>query len=125
MKIQKIQRRMITLIEIMIVMALIALIAGAIAYSSRGSLEEGKAFKTKIGIEKVETILNLAVAKDPHVLDDIQDKWRDVLGRSPLVQNAEDLSKDGWGNYYDVEVEDGKIVVRSEKYEEYLEKGHS
>lgn len=122
MKKTKIKRRMMTLIEIMIVMALIALIAGAIAYSSRGSLEEGKAFKTKIGMEKVETILNLAVAKNPKLLDDVSDRWKEIVGKSPLVQNANDLVKDGWGDYYEVEVDGGKISVHSEKYDEYLEK---
>lgn len=114
---------MMTLIEIMIVMALIALIAGAIAYSSRGSLEEGKAFKTRIGMEKIETILNLAVAKDPKLIDDLKDKWKSIVKKSPLVQNADDLVKDGWGVDYDVEVDnDGKIEISSEKYKEYLDK---
>ncbi len=44
------KRRYITLIEIMIVMFLIALITGVLAYNYRGSLDEGKAFKTKTGL---------------------------------------------------------------------------
>ena len=49
----KIKRHFVTLIEMMIVMFLIMLITGVIAYNYRGSLDEGKAFKTRAGIEKV------------------------------------------------------------------------
>ena len=55
----------------MIVMFLIALITGVIAYNYRGSLDEGKAFKTKAAIEKLETILNLRVSEDPGLQDSI------------------------------------------------------
>ena len=53
------KKRYITLVEMMIVMFLIAMITGVIAYNYTGSLEEGKAFKTKAGIQKIETILAL------------------------------------------------------------------
>ena len=49
----------------MIVMFLIALITGVIAYNYRGTLEEGKAFKTKAAMEKIETILSLEIANHP------------------------------------------------------------
>ena len=61
---KKIKRRYITLIEIMIVMFLIALITGVVAYNYRGSLDEGKAFKTRAAIDKLETILNLKVSEN-------------------------------------------------------------
>ena len=51
----------------MIVMFLIALITGVIAYNYRGTLEEGKAFKTKAAMEKLETILSLEIANHPEV----------------------------------------------------------
>lgn len=115
-----VNRRHVTLIEMMIVMFLIALILGVLAYNYRGTLEEGKAFKTKAGMEKLETILNLAIAENPDLQNDIESKWQEVIMSSPLVSNPSALIKDGWGNTYDVTVENGKINVRSEKYEEYI-----
>lgn len=115
-----IQRRYVTLIEMMIVMFLIALITGVIAYNYRGSLDEGKAFKTKASIEKIETILNLEVAKKPELRDGIASEWKTVIGNSPLVHDKSALLKDGWGAEYDVGIDDnGSIRVSSQKFEEY------
>ncbi len=125
MKFYQVQRRMITLIEIMIVMFLIALITGILAYNTQGSLEEGKIFKTKVGMERIETILNLAVSQNPSLLDDISGKWKEVIAKSPLVQNAKDLEKDGWGIDYRVEKDnDGNITVTSEGLRAYEQKKH-
>lgn len=119
------KRRMITLIEIMIVMFLIALITGVLAYNYQGSLEEGKVFKTKVGMERVETILNLAVSQQPQLLDDISSNWKGLIEKSPLVQNAKDLEKDGWGYEYRVEKDnDGRITVISEGLRNYEQKKH-
>lgn len=114
------KRRYVTLIEMMIVMFLIALIIGVIGYNYRGTLEEGKAFKTKAGIEKLETILNLSVAENADLLDDIESNWQEIIKRHPMVSNPSALIHDGWGKEYDVTLEDGRIVVRSERYEEYI-----
>lgn len=114
-----VRKAYITLIEMMIVMFLIALITGVIAYNYRGSLEEGKAFKTKVGIEKVETILNLAVANDPELINHINDNWKGIIKNSPLVQNPDALIKDGWGNDYIVRYDDGRIQVVSERYNQH------
>lgn len=114
---------MITLIEIMIVMFLIALITGVLAYNYQGSLEEGKVFKTKVGMERVETILNLAVSQNPALLEDISSNWKGILESSPLVQNAKDLERDGWGIEYRVEKDpDGRIVLHSEGLRNYEQK---
>jgi general secretion pathway protein G len=118
MKMQK--RRYITLIEIMIVMFLIALIAGVLTYNTVGSLDKGRAFKTKTGIEKLETILSLKVAENPDALNDMESKWRDYVATSPLVQNPKALIKDGWGQDYKVTVEGSNIKITSEKYENYV-----
>lgn len=119
------QKRFITLVEMMIVMFLIAMITGVIAYNYSGSLEEGKAFKTKAGIEKIKTIL--ALESSDADLESAKDGWQALVRKSPLVQNADELLKDGWGGEYDVRVEEdpneGKmIVVSSKKYEEYTKK---
>lgn len=122
MKKWNIKRRFITLIEIMIVMFLIALITGVLAYNYRGSLEEGKAFKTRAAMDKLETILNLAVAQDPRQKENISEHWQAIVETSPLVHNPKDLEIDGWGYPYKVEIDDGKIEITSEGYNEYLRK---
>ena len=120
---KKLKKRYITLIEIMIVMFLIALITGVIAYNYRGSLDEGKAFKTKAAIEKVETILNLKVSEDPNYQSRIASPqvWQEVITNSPLVANPNALLRDGWGNEFSVTVDaNGVIRVSSQKYEQYV-----
>lgn len=115
----KIKRHFVTLIEMMIVMFLIMLITGVIAYNYRGSLDEGKAFKTRAGIEKVETILNLAIAQNPSLADGVEGNWTQIVESSPLVQNASVLTKDGWGAPYEVTMEDGRVQVFSRAFEDY------
>ena len=117
---QKKKRRLITLIEIVIVMFLIAMITGVIAYNYTGTLEKGKAFKTEMGIERLTTVLNLAAAEHPSLLDNIESKWKEEITTSPLVNKPDDLIYDGWGNEYRVGIDNnGNIHVVSSKYEEY------
>lgn len=122
-----IQRRFVTLIEMMIVMFLIALITGVIAYNYRGSLDEGKAFKTKAGIEKVKTILELEIAKNPELSRSISSEWPQIITNSPLVHDPKALLSDGWGMPYQVRVDDqtGAVVVTSARFEEYKAKNQS
>lgn len=115
-------KRYITLMEIIIVMFLIALITGVIVLNYQGTLEEGKAFKTKAAIERVETVLNLKVAEDPGALDRLDQDWEKYVIESPLIKNPNDFVRDGWGKKYDVEVKDGVIHVKSTNYEDYLKK---
>lgn len=119
LKFTKVKKRFVTLIEMMIVMFLIALITGVIAYNYRGSLEEGKAFKTKASIEKIEMILNLRIAENPDIMENIQTEWARVISRDPLVKDPNALTKDGWGKPYEVTVENNIIKIRSAKYDEY------
>ncbi|CUI15738.1 general secretion pathway protein G [Candidatus Protochlamydia naegleriophila] len=117
------KKRFITLVEMMIVMFLIAMITGVIAYNYTGSLEEGKAFKTKAGIEKIHTILDLHLATHPEEKDNIDSNWKDIVDRSQLVKNAKELVKDGWGVEYKVTKDnEGEIEIVSDKYNAYLSK---
>ena len=105
----------------MIVMFLIAMITGVIAYNYTGSLEEGKAFKTKNGMEKIRTIVDLHMATNPS--EDVSNIGN-IVSNSPLVKNPQELLKDGWGQPYRFEKgEDGDLVIISDKYNEYLNKG--
>lgn len=122
---KKLFKRYVTLIEMMIVMFLIALITGVVAYNYRGTLDEGKAFKTKAGIEKLGTILNLAVAEDADLMSSITSSWEGIVDSSPLVQNSAALKKDGWGQTYVVTVNSNTqaIEVTSARYNDYISKG--
>lgn len=117
----KLVRRCVTLVEMMIVMFLIAMIVGVVAYNYQGSLDEGKAFKTKTSIDKVHTILLMRLAEDPSL--NVESHWKEILKQSPLVQNANALMKDGWGQELQVR-DDGRggIAVSSQKFEEYKKK---
>lgn len=121
MSFKLLRRRYITLIEIMIVMFLIALITGVIAYNYRGSLDEGKAFKTKIAIEKIQDILTMKTAQDPGLKDNLSGEgWKQIIRDSPMVSNPNSLLKDGWGGEFEVTIDDnGNIKVTSEKYDAY------
>lgn len=117
-------KRYMTLIEIMIVMILIAMITAVIAINYQGSLDEGRAFQTRTSIDKIETILTLAVAERPGEIDDIAQNWQGLVKASPLVKDANKIIYDGWGEAYEVKVEprdDGtsKIVVRSKNLDAY------
>lgn len=123
MKFMKKTRRFITLVEMMIVMFLIAMITGVIAYNYTGSLEEGKAFKTKTGMDKIHTILDLHLAANPEDRDHIDSAWREIISRSKLVKNAGELANDGWGFPYEVSKdENDEITITSRKYEAYKAK---
>lgn len=114
------KKRAVTLVEMMIVMFLIAMIIGVVAYNYAGSLDEGKAFKTKTSIEKVQTILTLAASE--HDIETVVSRWKEFLASSPLVSNASSLERDGWGKELQVKEEDEQIVVTSQKLAEYARK---
>ncbi len=114
------KKRFITLVEMMIVMFLIAMITGVIAYNYTGSLEEGKAFKTKAGIDKIRTVLDLHLATHPEDREHLDSRWRDIVASSQLVKNSKELMKDGWGDDYEVSTDNsGEIEITSKKYGEY------
>ena len=122
------KKRSITLIEMIVVMLLIATITGAIAYNYNESLNEGKAFKTREGIQRIKTILALEIAENPDAVQEIDTGWQSIVKRSPLVQNPEKFILDGWGKPYSVTLaqsgDDGKfeIQVESEGYNAYKAK---
>lgn len=121
MKLFKSKKRFITLVEMMIVMFLIAMITGVIAYNYTGSLEEGKAFKTKAGIDKIHTVLDLYLATNPEDRNKIESQWKTILESSQLVKNSKELENDGWGTPYEVSVnaDNGDIEITSQKYKDY------
>jgi general secretion pathway protein G len=117
---KKQRRRYLTLIEIMIVITLIGLIGGVLAYNMRGSLEKGKAFKTRQAIAQVENILLLAQTEGKEFDNE---SWTTVIDTSPLVKNKESVKKDGWGQQLKLVKEtDGNLTITSEALKSYEEK---
>lgn len=120
MKKNHFKKRFITLVEMMIVMFLIAMITGVIAYNYTGTLEEGKAFKTKTGIDKIHTVIDLHLATSPEDRDHIETMWRGIVENSQLVKNSKELIKDGWGIEYQVSKDqNNEIKIISDKYNQY------
>ncbi len=95
------KRRYLTLIEIMIVIVLIGLIGSVVAYNMRGSLDQGKVFKTEQGGSQIYNILMLEVAKGAPI-EEVARDWKDFVQRSPLAKNPDKLVRDGWGKEYEV-----------------------
>ena len=117
------KRKWVTLVEMMIVMFLIAMITAVIAYNYTGSLDEGKAFKTKTGMDKIRTILDLHLAVNPDDAEHMDTTWKQVVKNSQLVKGGDELLKDGWGVEYQVSNgKDNEIEIVSEKYLEYQQK---
>lgn len=110
-----------TLLEIMIVIFIIGIISSVIGYNMKGSLEKGRAFKTKEGINKLYEIVQLEEAggKALNLEKDLGDSVAELLKHSGLVRNPKDLMKDGWGNPYHFSYENMELRITSKKYEDY------
>jgi general secretion pathway protein G len=109
----------ITLLEIMIVIFLIGLIGSVIGYNMKGSLDEGKAFKTEQGAVQIRDVLLLEIAKGTP-RDTVLDNPAVYLKKSGLVKDAQKMMKDGWGEPYQfVAKGNSDIKIYSEKLEKY------
>lgn len=114
------KKRAFTLLEIMVVVFLIGLIGSVVGYNMKGSLEEGKVFKTEQAKEQIEDLLNLQIAQGYPVSDVESDpgKYLQNAGHS----KPKNLLKDGWGQPFEIYTVRGEIRVRSQKLKNYNEK---
>jgi hypothetical protein len=65
----------------------------------------------------LHTILDLAVAEDPNLLDSIESNWEDIVRNSPLVNDKRSLIYDGWNKKYQVRFDRNQgIQIASETY---------
>lgn len=110
-----------TLLEVMIVIFIIGIIGSVIGYNMRGSLDNGRAFKTKEGMRKLYEIVQL---ESNGFKDDgqLHATVKQLLEGSNLVRNVDELMKDGWGEGYQIEIEGGDIRFYSKRYQEYCSK---
>ena len=104
------KKKAITLLEIMIVIFLIGLIGSVIGYNVKGSLEEGKAFKTEQGALQIQDILSLE-ASDGTPLTDIVKDPAYYLSRSGLCKDYKKLLNDGWGKPYKIDVNKKETAI--------------
>lgn len=118
------RKQNLTLLEIMIVIVLIGLIGSVIGFNMKGSLDEGKAFKSRQAKEQIRDILMLEVAQGANIEDVVKSKEL-YLQNSGLVKNPKNYLKDGWGTEFEVRV-GGRghdtIVVESAKLKAYEQK---
>ena len=112
-------RKRVTIMEMLVVLLLISLILGALAWNFMGVQEKGKADSTRLEIQKIENYLNLELARNPSLGDEIESNWGEVLKRSPLSRDPEALTRDAWGRPYRVEMEDGEVKVISDRLIQY------
>jgi len=125
------KKRAITLLEIMIVILLIGIIGSVLGYNMKGSLDKGKAFKTRQAQEQIKSILLLQAAEKELSLKELIQEPRQYLLESNLVKDVDKLLKDGWGVKMDITIRPQKddqgndipnteeLVVISDRLNEY------
>lgn len=114
-------KRTLTLLEIMIVIVLIGLIGSVIGFNMKGSLDAGRAFKTRQAQEQIKDILMLEVAQGTPI-EDVVANPENYLANSGLVKNPKKFLKDGWNQDFDVKADGrktGNIIVYSERLKSY------
>tara|TARA_A100000164_G_scaffold346962_1_gene348004 strand:+ start:93 stop:521 length:429 start_codon:yes stop_codon:yes gene_type:complete len=120
---KKPKKKTMTLLEVMIVIFIIGIIGSVIGYNMRGSLDEGKAFKTKEAISKLYEISQL-VWDDKNQVSDDPGRIKTMLFDSRLVRRPNALMQDGWQQPFEFYIDEGSSELRiiSKKYEEYYDK---
>ena len=108
----------------MIVVLLIGIIGSVLGYNMKGSLDEGKAFKSREGAKQIRDIVLMQVDNDEELQNIIESEddsaIEGALRASGLIVDPKKLLVDGWGNKYHYEIvdeEDGfsDLKVTSEK----------
>ena len=113
-----------TLLEIMIVIFIIGIIGSVIGYNMKGSLDKGRAFKTREGINKIYEIVQLEEAQGKTLSreGDLQENVQNFLENSGMVRRPEEMIQDGWGKPYVFEIVDDELQMTSRRYENYCER---
>ena len=115
------KKRTLTLMEIMIVIVLIGLIGSVIGYNMKGSLDEGRAFKTRQAMEQIEDILMLEVARGA-TIDEVINEKEKYLANSGLVKDPDSFLKDGWHQDFEIKKEGDGIEISSSRLKAYERK---
>lgn len=120
---KKQKKRPLTLLEIMIVIFLIGLIGSVIGYNVKGSLDEGRAFRSEQGAAQIHDILLLEVAKGNSVAD-VVTHAEAYLESSGLIKDVKKMLKDGWSEPYVIKANTygTDIIVKSARLTAYKQK---
>jgi general secretion pathway protein G len=119
------KKRPFTLLEIMIVIFLIAIIGSVIGFNMKGSLDEGRRFKTEQAMERIRELLLLEVAKGTS-LDDVINGAENYLKNAGIVKDPKKMLQDGWGEPFTItKTAGGDIRVVSEKLKAFKKKKSS
>ncbi len=118
------KKKHFTLIELMVVIALIGIIGGVLTYNLKGSLEKGKAFKTKESKQQIRNILNLASLEDNISIEEVVANWESYIRHSPLIQHPEKIIKDAWNTTFEVSYYEDSIVLQSQNLQKYYRKNN-
>ncbi len=114
MEIRRKIKRAITLLEVMIVVLLIGIIGSVLGYNMKGSLDEGKAFKSREGARQVRDILLMQVQDEDKLKKLVENnnlkEIGEVLLDSGLVADPQKLLVDGWDVPYTFKVVDDNGV---------------
>ena len=110
----------VSLLEIMIVIFIIGIIGGVVSYNMKGSLDEGRSFKSEQGSKQIHDILTLKLA-DGAKFTTVIKKPVTILEQSGFIKNAKKLFKDGWNNDFVVQrVDDERFIVYSDHWKNFL-----
>jgi len=115
------KKKPFTLLEIMIVICLIGLISSIIGYSMKGSLDEGRAFKTKQAQERIRDLIEMELAKGYNI-EKIKEHPENYIEATGLVRNVSALFRDGWNEPFDIEITEDAVTVTSKKLNAYESK---
>jgi hypothetical protein len=116
----------LTLIEIMVVLFIITIVTSVIGVNMKGTMKEGKAFKSEKGSKQVYDILSLEIAKDPDLIGTLLENPEAILKNSGIVSDAKKILQDGWGDPFIMKIseQDGELKVTSKKWISHMkEKG--
>lgn len=116
-------KRAFTLMEIIIVIFLIGIISGVISYNMRGSIENGRAFRTEQAMSQIKDILEMEIAKGEFASETIVQNPAQFLERSGLVKDPKKFARDGWNQHFEITANaSGRVNIISRKLQAYKAK---
>lgn len=116
-------KRAFTLMEIIIVIFLIGIISGVISYNMRGSIENGRAFRTEQAMTQIKDILEMEIAKAEFAPETIVQNPVQFLTRSGFVKDPKKFAKDGWNQNFEITASPaGRVTIVSRKLQAYKAK---
>ena len=119
------KKRSLTLLEIMVVIMLIGIIGSVIGFNMKGSIDEGRAFKTRHAMAQIKDVLMLEVAKGRPIAE-VVDHAAAIVDQSGMVKgNLRKFMQDGWNHEFSITVNGvthDDIIIHSDGLDAYNRK---